>query len=783
MRASQLLRLTHTPAREGEEDEVIVASPSGYPCTRKIENAGVAFEALVKKLSEPNAENETPEEESTTGDKETEEDTKKFEKKRHPHHWVDREEVDYYEIMGLEDLRWTATQDQIKKAYRKLALQYHPDRNPDISEEVFKKFQQAYEVLSDPVKRKSYDSQEDFDDSIPADRPYATAEFFKVFRPVFKRNSKWSVKPRVPDIGDENTPYEVVSHFYDFWFRFKSWRDFSSFDEFNLDEAESRLEKRWMDRQNKKDRKRMMAEEAARIRILTEIAYSRDPRVIQHKEELRQIEERIKAEKEEMRSRRQKELEQQEEERLRKEQQEKMEEEAKRDQERKEKEKKVKLLRKRRTMLRATLKKQNEWEPNPDDVELLCLKLDSASLGRLIQAFQNSIQEGKSLFETHLSQYRQDEPAKATVKVEAPAPKPKEEVKWTEDELSTLARALQRYPPGTPNRWKLVNDMLPGKKQSDLVAKAQEAKGALVKELQKTEEQAKQDAYAKLKAQEKKAQFDDFGTHNYDLLNADTPVTVVETKEEEPLEDEEKKKEKEEDVDVPVGGDEQKGEAKQKDQAPKPTPGQGNKTPNRGNQPNQAKQAPAKGNQTPQKGNQTAQKGPQKGNQTPQKGNQTPQKGTPQKGNQPPQKGTPQKGNQTPAKGNQTPKKGNQTPVKEDQPLEKKEAALEKESQTPNQANDQSNAPTPAVEEQPSVSAVGGTVSSSSSSQPELKERPEVPWSLEEQRLLEEGLKTYPQSFGKERWDRIAEVVKTRTKKECFTRYKSIAESLKARKK
>jgi hypothetical protein len=38
----------------------------------------------------------------------------------------------------------------------------------------------------------------------------------------------------------------------------------------------------------------------------------------------------------------------------------------------------------------------------------------------------------------------------------------KEEVRWSEDELSVLAKALQRYPPGTQNRWKLVNDMLPG---------------------------------------------------------------------------------------------------------------------------------------------------------------------------------------------------------------------------------------------------------------------------------------------------------------------------------
>lgn len=65
-------------------------------------------------------------------------------------------ERDYYEILGVAR---NATPDQIKRAYRKLAKQYHPDRNPgDKSAEArFKEVQGAYEVLSDPEKRKLYD--------------------------------------------------------------------------------------------------------------------------------------------------------------------------------------------------------------------------------------------------------------------------------------------------------------------------------------------------------------------------------------------------------------------------------------------------------------------------------------------------------------------------------------------------------------------------------------------------------------------------------------------------
>lgn len=64
---------------------------------------------------------------------------------------------DYYKILGIDK---NASQDEIKKAYRKLALKYHPDRNPDdkVAEEKFKEATEANEVLSDPEKRKKYDT-------------------------------------------------------------------------------------------------------------------------------------------------------------------------------------------------------------------------------------------------------------------------------------------------------------------------------------------------------------------------------------------------------------------------------------------------------------------------------------------------------------------------------------------------------------------------------------------------------------------------------------------------
>ena len=92
------------------------------------------------------------------------------------------EKRDYYEVLGVQR---NASKDEIKDAYRKLAMQFHPDRNKDPgAEEKFKEISEAYAVLSDDQKRQTYDQlgHSGFDQRYREEDIFRGADFDSVFR-------------------------------------------------------------------------------------------------------------------------------------------------------------------------------------------------------------------------------------------------------------------------------------------------------------------------------------------------------------------------------------------------------------------------------------------------------------------------------------------------------------------------------------------------------------------------------------------------------------------------
>src|SRR5260370_17854224 len=93
---------------------------------------------------------------------------------------------DYYEVLGVEK---NAAEEDIKKAYRRLAVKYPPDKNPDdkTAEERFKELGEAYEVLCDPQKRAAYDQygHDAFDRRAGAYGRGGFHDPFEIFRDVF----------------------------------------------------------------------------------------------------------------------------------------------------------------------------------------------------------------------------------------------------------------------------------------------------------------------------------------------------------------------------------------------------------------------------------------------------------------------------------------------------------------------------------------------------------------------------------------------------------------------
>ncbi|KAI0951581.1 hypothetical protein AcW1_008590 [Taiwanofungus camphoratus] len=231
---------------------------------------------------------------------------------------------DYYSLLEVDE---SATADEIRRSFRRLALLHHPDKNHDDVEGATKRFatlQQAYEVLSDEQERAWYDSHraslvpepdaqtvfEDikrgappprardrgltvrhlsqfFDASIYTGYDDGPNSFFTIYRNLFDRlahDESQYVDLEFPSFGYSTWSWalasksEIARTFYTYWLKFATNKDFNWVDTWDTSDAPDRPVRRLMERDNKKARDDARREYNDTVRALAAFIRKRDPR-------------------------------------------------------------------------------------------------------------------------------------------------------------------------------------------------------------------------------------------------------------------------------------------------------------------------------------------------------------------------------------------------------------------------------------------------------------------------------------------------------------------------
>lgn len=385
---------------------------------------------------------------------------------------------DHYKVLGIPTLRYKATEEIIKTAYRKKVLKHHPDKRKALGEEVkadddyFTCITMAYETLGNPIKRRSYDSVDpEFDNTIPSGADLKR-DFYETFSYFFDLNSRFSEKNNVPKLGGPDSSREEVEKFYSFWYDFKSWREYSYEDEEDKEKCQDRDERRYVDKLNKAERLRKKKEEMSRIRTLVDTAYNNDPRIAKIKQE--EKERKLAAKRAKQTAALAK---KEEEERVLREaqllkEQAEAAERARIEAKRQEREVQKRALKKERKALRDLCKANNYYAETSDEnlahmtaVETMCEMFSLAELEELNKNLNN----GKSAFLAALKEMNDRIEKEKQQVINAAKQKNPENNKdailkavpdWNQENIQLLVKAVNLFPAGTNQRWDVVANFI-----------------------------------------------------------------------------------------------------------------------------------------------------------------------------------------------------------------------------------------------------------------------------------------------------------------------------------
>jgi DnaJ homolog subfamily C member 2 len=119
----------------------------------------------------------------------------------------------------------------------------------------------------------------------PSKKDVQKRGFFKMWKPVFESEARFSNIQPVPALGDENSTKEEVDDFYNFWYNFDSWRSFEYLDEDVPDDNEARDHRRHIEKKNNNARRKKKTEDTARLRQVVDQALEQDERIKKFRQE------------------------------------------------------------------------------------------------------------------------------------------------------------------------------------------------------------------------------------------------------------------------------------------------------------------------------------------------------------------------------------------------------------------------------------------------------------------------------------------------------------------